>query len=63
MALADDLPTNANAAKRLKNGNQEREAHSLKDQLEVAKFEAANAAVSSGGTGFRIQKIRPGGTT
>lgn len=62
MALADDLPTNASQAKRLKNGNQEREAHSLKDQLEVAKFEAANDAVKSGGTGFRLNKLKPGGT-
>lgn len=61
MSLADDLSTKANAAKRLKNGNQEREAHSLADQIAAAKFEAANNAVSSG-KGFRIQKLKPGGT-
>lgn len=62
MALSDDLPAKAAAAKRLKNGNQEREAHSLADQIAAAKFEAANNAVSSGGTGFRLTKLKPGGT-
>lgn len=64
MSLADDIATNAAKAKRLKNGNQEREAHSLADQIEAAKFEASQSAVtgSDTGQGFRLQKFRAGGT-
>ena len=63
MSLADDIAANAAKARRMKSGTEEREAHSIKDQIDAARFEAAQNALSGGGQGFRLQKIRPGGTT
>jgi hypothetical protein len=64
MSLADDIAAQAIKAKRLRSGSEEREAHSLKDQIEAAKFDAAQSAVTGTdtGQGFRLQKFRAGGT-
>ena len=63
MSLADDIAANAAKARRMKSGTEERESHPLKDQIEAARFEASQNALANGGQGFRLQKIRPGGTT
>lgn len=64
MALtAEQLEEQALAAKRLKTDAGEREAHSLKDLVELNDYLANQQAASSTVLPVRLAKIRNGGAT
>ena len=60
--LDDAIAENAKGPKRAKGDSGEIEQHSLKDQIEAAKFIAARKAVAKPKLGLRQIKISPPGT-
>ena len=60
--LDETITENAKGPKRAKGDSGEVEQHSLKDQIEAAKFIAAKKAVAKPKLGLRQIKISPPGT-
>lgn len=61
--LGDDLLENAQQPKRLKAGDKEREAHSLREQIELDKHLSEQTAVGSNKLAVRFFKITPPGAS
>ena len=62
--LSNQIETAAGKAKRLKSGNNEREAHSLKEMIEADRhLQNGSANTESNRRGLIITKFRPPGST
>lgn len=63
MSLESQIETAAGKAKRLKSGDEEREAHSLGDLIKADEhLSAKNATSNSNRRGIVINKLRPPGS-
>lgn len=60
--LADAIEENATGPKKASGDSGSVEQHSLKDQIEAAKFQASAKAARAKGLGIKLAKICPGGT-
>lgn len=59
----DIIESNAQEPRRASGDQGSMEQHSIPDQIEAAKFAAANRAAKQGGLPFRYVRVRPPGAS
>jgi hypothetical protein len=59
--IRDQIIENAQAPKSIETDGLRVTEHSLRDQIEAAKFQAKSANASQGKLGIRVGRFKPGG--